>query len=140
MLFIIDNSIFSYRHREAIYSVSLGCVCNIYTRGHLVNMIKGGSENKPALLILFYHKNLSFNWRIPNFNGGKYHYEKKKSQIHGQLLALLKILMSKISLKYIPIHIHNLEHSRVITSIQLYSHGFLFHRNIQVHLKKKIIS
>ena len=30
-----------------------------------------------------------------------------------QLLALLEILMSKISQKYIPIHIHNFEHFRV---------------------------
>ncbi len=65
--------------------------------------------------------------------------KKKISNTRTQLLALLKILMSKISLKYISIHIHNLEHSRVITSIKLYSHGFLFHRNIQVHLKKYYI-
>ncbi len=38
--------------------------------------------------------------------------------------------MSKISLKYIPIHIHNFEHSRVIMNMKLSSHGFLFHRNI----------
>ncbi len=38
--------------------------------------------------------------------------------------------MSKISLKHIPIHIHNFEHSRVIMNIKLSSHGFLFHRNI----------
>ncbi len=47
-----------------------------------------------------------------------------------QLLAPLEILMSKISLKYIPIHIHNFKHSRVIMNMKLYSHGFLFHRNI----------
>ncbi len=47
-----------------------------------------------------------------------------------QLLAPLEILMSKISLKYIPIHISNFEHSRVIMNIILSSHGFLFHRNI----------
>ncbi len=47
-----------------------------------------------------------------------------------QLLAPLEILMSKISLKYIPIHIHNFEHSRVIMNMKLSSHGFLFHRNI----------
>ncbi len=46
-----------------------------------------------------------------------------------------------ISLKYIPIHIHNFEHSRVIIHMKLSSHGFLFHRNInsrenkaQIHL------
>ncbi len=47
-----------------------------------------------------------------------------------QLLAPLEILMSKISLKYIPIHIHNFEHSRVIMNMKLSSHGFLFHRNM----------
>ncbi len=47
-----------------------------------------------------------------------------------QLLAPLEILMSKLSLKYIPIHIHNFEHSRVIMNMKLSSHGFLFHRNI----------
>ncbi len=47
-----------------------------------------------------------------------------------QLLAPLEILMSKISLKYIPIHIHIFEHSRVIMNMKLSSHGFLFHRNI----------
>ncbi len=47
-----------------------------------------------------------------------------------QLLAPLEIIMSKISLKYIPIHIHNFEHYRVIMDIKLYSYGFLFHRNI----------
>ncbi len=47
-----------------------------------------------------------------------------------QLLAPLEILMSKISLKYIPIHIHNFQHSRVIMNMKLSSHGFLFHRNI----------
>ncbi len=38
--------------------------------------------------------------------------------------------MSKISLKYISIHIHNFEHSRVIMNMKLSSYGFLFHRNI----------
>ncbi len=46
-----------------------------------------------------------------------------------QLLAPLEILMSKISLKYIPINIHNVEHSRVIMNMKLSSHGFLFHIN-----------
>ncbi len=53
-----------------------------------------------------------------------------------QLLAPLEILMSKISLKYIPIHIHNSEHSRVIMNMKLSSHGFLFHRNINRREKK----
>ncbi len=47
-----------------------------------------------------------------------------------QLLAPLEILMSKISLKYIYIHIHNFEHSSVIMNLKLTRHGFLFHRNI----------
>ncbi len=38
--------------------------------------------------------------------------------------------MSKISLKYIPINIHNFEHSRVIMNMKLSSHEFLSHRNI----------
>ncbi len=47
-----------------------------------------------------------------------------------QLLVPLEILMSKIYLKYIPIHIHNFEHTSVIMNMKLSSHGFLFHRNI----------
>ncbi len=49
-----------------------------------------------------------------------------------QILAPQEILMSKISLKYIFIHIHNFEHSRVIMNMKLCSHGFLFHRNIHI--------
>ncbi len=47
-----------------------------------------------------------------------------------QLLVPLEILMSKIFLKYIPIPIHNFEHSSVIMNTKVSSHGFLFHRNI----------
>ncbi len=47
-----------------------------------------------------------------------------------QLLAPLEIIMNKISLKYIPIQIHNFEYSRVIMNIKLSSHGFLLHINI----------
>ncbi len=47
-----------------------------------------------------------------------------------QLLAPLEILMNNISLKYIPIQIHNFEYSRVIMNIKLSSHGFLLHINI----------
>ncbi len=50
-----------------------------------------------------------------------------------QLLVPLEILMSKIYLKYIPIHIHNFEHTSVIINMKLSSHGFLFHRNINVY-------
>ncbi len=53
---------------------------------------------------------------------------KKNSQKHGQLLAPVEMIRSKISLKYIPIH--NFEHSRMIVNMKLSSHGFLFHRNI----------
>ncbi len=37
--------------------------------------------------------------------------------------------MSQISLKYIPIHIYNFEHSRGIMNMKLYRHGLLFHIN-----------
>ncbi len=43
-----------------------------------------------------------------------------------QLLAPLEI-----SLKYIPIHIDNFEHSREIMNMKLSSHDFPFHRNIK---------
>ncbi len=96
-------------------------------------MIKEGSENKPALLtlLIYYlkkknHKNLTFHWTKTIENG-----QLNFSQIHiGQLLVPLEILMNKMSLKYIPIRIHNFEHSRVIMNMKLSSHGFLFHRNI----------
>ncbi len=89
-------------------------------------MIKEGSENESALLILliFYktkknHKNLTLLWII--------RFKK--------YLAPLEILMSKISLKYIPIHIHNFKHSKIM-NMKLSSHGFLFHRNINRREKK----
>ncbi len=37
---------------------------------------------------------------------------------------------------YIPIHIHNFEHSGVIMNMKLSSHGFLFHRNINMRGNK----
>ncbi len=55
-------------------------------------------------------------------------------------LAPLEIIMSKIYLKYIPIHIHNFEHSRVIMNMKLSSHDFLFHRNINRRENKGQIS
>ncbi len=77
------------------------------------------------------HKNLIFHWTKTIENGGKSHYEMFFSNTRWtQLLVPLEILMSKISLKYIPIHIYNCEHSRVIMNMKLSSHGFLFHRNI----------
>ncbi len=39
-----------------------------------------------------------------------------------QLLVPLEILMSKISLKYIPNHIYKFEHSRGIMNMKLSSH------------------
>ncbi len=68
-----------------------------------------------------------------NLKWGKYHYEKNIffSNIRWtQLLAPQEIIISKISLKYITIHIHNFVHSRVIMNMKLSSHCFLFHRNI----------
>ncbi len=53
-----------------------------------------------------------------------------------QLLVPLEILMSKIYLKYIPIHIYNFEHTSMIMNMKLSSHGFLFHRNINRNIKK----
>ncbi len=47
----------------------------------LLNMIKEGSENKPALFIILifykklYHKNRTFHWTKTIENGGKFHYE-----------------------------------------------------------------
>ncbi len=100
-------------------------------------MIKEGSENKPALLILLIfffflnHKNLTFHWTEKNWKWEKISWNKCFSQIRWtKLLVPLEILMSKISLKYIPIHIYNFEHSRGIMNIKLFSHGFPFHRNI----------
>ncbi len=40
------------------------------------------------------------------------------------------MLMNKVSLKYIPIHIHNFEHSRLIMNMKLSRRGFLFHINL----------
>ncbi len=57
--------------------------------------------------------------------------KKKFANTHWtQLLVSLEILMSKIYLKYIPIHIHNFEHTSVIMNMKLSSYGFLFHRNM----------
>ncbi len=72
-----------------------------------------------------------------NLKWGKYHYEFffLFSNIRWtQLLAPQEIIISKISLKYITIHIHNFVHSRVIMNMKLSSHGFLFHRNINKFL------
>ncbi len=83
----------------------------MYSHGQkMVNMFKKVCENESALLILliFYiKKSQKSNLSLDNKkkNGGKY-YERCWTQ----LLAPLEILMSKISLKYIPIHIHSFEH------------------------------
>ncbi len=102
-------------------------------------MIKGVCENYSALLILliFYlkiHKksNLSLDNTTFKWGGGggiimKYIFFSNTRWT--QLLTPLEILC-KIFQKFIPNHIHNLEHSRVIMNMKLSSHGFLFHRNI----------
>ncbi len=95
-------------------------------------------ENKCALLIFliiifFYHKNLTFHWIIIILIGGKYHYEINvflKYMLDTITGTPLEVIMSKIYLKYIPIHIHNFEHTSGIMNMKLSSHGFLFHRNI----------
>ncbi len=83
---------------------------------------------------LFFQNSQKSNLPLDNtiLNGGKYHYEIMffSNTCWTQLLASIEILMSKISLKYILIHIHNFEPSRVIMNIKLSSHGFLLHRNI----------
>ncbi len=84
-----------------------------------------------SFFISFYFKSTKIDNR--NLKWGKYNYEIKvffSNTCWTQLLVPLKILRSKISLKYIPIHIYNFEHSRVIMNMKLSSHGFLFHRNI----------
>ncbi len=84
------------------------------------------------LLFLSQKSKLSLEYKNLKW-GGKYHYEINvffSNTCWTQLLVPLEILMSKISLKYIPIHIHNFEHTSVIMNMKLSSHGFLFHRNI----------
>ncbi len=87
--------------------------------------------------MIFYlkiHKNLKkFSLDNKNLKWGEISLWNKKKWSNTrwtQLLAPLEILMSKISLKYIPIHIYNVEHSRVIMNMKVSNHGFLFHRNI----------
>ncbi len=89
--------------------------------------------------LLFKKKSQKSKLSLENTNlkwgGGGYHYEINvffffSNTCWTQLLVPLEILMSKIYLKYIPIHIHNFEHTSVIMNMKLSSHGFLFHRNI----------
>ncbi len=54
------------------------------------------------------------------------------------ITGTLEVIMSKIYLKYIPIHIHNFEHTSGIMNMKLSSHGFLFHRNINMKNKAQI--
>ncbi len=71
------------------------------------------------------------NKNLKGGGGGVSAWNKCFSQIHiGQIFAPLEIILSKISLKYIPIHIRNFEHLEVIMNMKLSSHGFPFHRNI----------
>ncbi len=90
----------------------------------LVNMIKEGCENKYALLILlifYFKKSQKSKLSLENTNlkwgGGGYHYEI--NVFWTQLLVPLEILMSKLYLKYIPIHIQNFEHTSVIMNMKL---------------------
>ncbi len=107
-------------------------------------MTKENFDNEFALLILciFYQKintklNLSLDNKNLKWGGGGYHYE---------IYVFLKNTLdnywhpSKISLKYISIHIQNFEHCRVIMNMKLSSHGFLFHRNINRKESKAQIS
>ncbi len=112
----------------------------------LVNMINEGCENVSAILILliFYIWNKSQKSNLSldnnNFKWGEISLWNKRffSNTHWtQLLAPLEILMSKISLKNIPIHIHNFEHCGV--NMKLSSHGFLFPRNINRRENKALI-
>ncbi len=92
----------------------------------LVNMIKQCSEMKLALLILL----IFFFFFITNIYPFVYEINVFLKYRSDTIIGTLEILMSKISLKYISIHIHNFEDSRVIMNIKLSSHGFLFHINI----------
>ncbi len=69
------------------------------------------------------HKNLNFHWIIRIIQGN---IILKNVFLKYTLDTIIEILMSKISLKYIPIHIHNFEHCRVIMNMKLSSHGFMF--------------
>ncbi len=87
------------------------------------------------MLIFYLKKSQKSNLSLDNTNlkwGEISLWNKCFSQIHigHNYWHSLDILMSKISLKYISIHIHNFEHSGVIMNMKISSHGFLFHRNI----------
>ena len=94
-------------------------------------MIKEECKNSSALLILliFYLKKIHKKCilSLDNKNWKRFF----SNALWTQLLAPLEILMSKISLKYIPIQIHNFEHSSLIINMKLSRHGYLFHRNIK---------
>ncbi len=79
------------------------------------------------------HKNLTFHWIIRIENGEISLWNKcfLKNMLDTNISSPREIPMSKISLKYIPVHIHNFEYSRVIMNMKLSSHDFLFHRNIK---------
>ncbi len=85
------------------------------------------------LLFFFKSQKSKLSLENKNLKWGKYHYEMHvffSNTCWTQLLVPLDILMSKIYLKYIPIHIHNFEHTSMIMNMKLSRHGFLFHRNI----------
>ncbi len=105
---------------------------NIGTLGKY-SMIKEGCEK--ILLIFYLKKSQKSNLSLDNKNlkCGEISLRNKhffSNTRWTQLSAPIEILMSKISLMYIPIHIHNFEQSRVIMNMELSNHGFLFHRNI----------
>ncbi len=109
-----------------------------------IYMIKRGCENESALLILLIfikkiNQNQTFHWIIRIVKGGCWGIIMKLMFFSNtrwtQLLVLLDIL-SKIPLKYIPIHIHNFEHSGGIMNMKLSSQGFLVHRNINTRENK----
>lgn len=77
----------------------------IFFLAHSVNMIKGGFD----LFVSFIHsKNLNFQKVKQMKVDQESHYEITFSNTRWpQLLVPLKIAMSKISLKYIAIHINN---------------------------------
>ncbi len=82
----------------------------------------------PFDLYFFLSPKSELSFENKNLKWGKYRYEINVFLSHTcwtRLLAPLEILMSKIYLKYIPIHIHNFEHSRVIMNMKLSSHGLI---------------
>ncbi len=70
----------------------------IYITFHLTKTIENGGKSHYEIINVFLKFMLDTNW----------------THVGHKTLVLLEILMSKISLKYIHIHIHNFDHSMVI--------------------------